>query len=63
MVVILLQHKDLVKPAFVQDGVEPLALAALLRTLFPSLREVATSSVFGTRARATSTISRWSARP
>ena len=39
MVVILLQHKDLVKPAFVQDGVEPLALAALLRTLFPSLRE------------------------
>jgi hypothetical protein len=38
MVVLLLQHKDVVKPVFVHDRSAPEELAALLHSLFPRLR-------------------------
>ena len=38
MVVLLLQHRNVVKPAFVVESTSPDVLAALLRSLFPSLR-------------------------
>jgi hypothetical protein len=38
MVVIVLKHRDVVKPAYVHEGVDPESLGALLRSLFPSLR-------------------------
>ena len=39
MVVLLLQHKDVVKPVVVNEGLEPHSFAALLRALFPTLKE------------------------